>query len=126
MTPTQFSSFIRGILRSASLRWAPIGNVLKKARVERGMYKCAVCQKIVPVSAYKELKNGKIKKVKNIVVDHIEPVIDPRTGFTTWDDYIARMFVREEGLQAICYSCHEKKSNEERRLAKERRAIERI
>jgi hypothetical protein len=45
-------------------------------------------------------------------MDHIEPIVGEK-GFTTWDDYINRMFVEESGWQAICRTCHTAKTNEE-------------
>lgn len=110
-TEAEFRSFIKSALRSASMRWRPISECLKKARVGRGLYKCAICGKEVPASLPPE--EGKKRRIKNIVVDHIHPVIDPNVGFVSWDRVIERMFVEEEALQAVCRSCHLKKSKEE-------------
>lgn len=57
-------------------------------------------------------------KKSEIAVDHIEPVI-PVTGFPTingeddWNTYIKRLFVGREGLQRLCRSCHNCKSQAE-------------
>jgi 5-methylcytosine-specific restriction endonuclease McrA len=58
------------------------------------------------------------KRVKNIVVDHIKPVV-PVEGWVSWDDCIENMFSEEDNLQALCSHCHKIKSGEE---AKERAA----
>jgi hypothetical protein len=62
------------------------------------------------------------KRVKNIFVDHIEPIIDPAVGFTTWDECIDRMFCDSSNLQLLCKVCHSVKSQEEIEVAKKRRA----
>ena len=118
-TEAKFTAFIKNNLRMASRKWAPIQNCLKEARVRRGWYKCNECGEEVPAS---RKMNG--KRVKNAIVDHITPIIDPVVGFTTWDDCINRMFCEEEDLQVLCYDCHEIKTNKEKAQAKERREQE--
>lgn len=100
----------------ASRKWAPINQCLKEARIKRGWYLCAHCKQEIPASIR---KNG--KRVKNAIVDHIDPIIDPELGFTTWDDCIERMFCEADGLQVLCDECHTIKTNEEKAKAKERR-----
>lgn len=116
-TESKFKSFIRGNLRRTSQKWKPIQDCLKEARVERGLYLCAGCNNIVPATD----KNVDGKRVKNVHVDHINPVIDPTIGWTTWDDFIERMFVEKDKLQVLCNACHEVKTNSEKAIAKERR-----
>ena len=92
------------------------------ARVKRGEYVCAACGKGMGTTTWRTYKSGKKKgqpkKVKDAVVDHIEPVVDPLIGFTTWDSYIERMFCEVDNLQVICHDCHEMKCAEERELRK--------
>jgi len=94
------------------MKWPPINAVRKKARVRRGYYLCNGCKQVVPASIVVTLKNGKTKRVKNAIVDHIDPVIPP-SGFTSWDEVVDRMFVDEEGLQLLCRACHEEKTKRE-------------
>lgn len=117
-TEAKFNSFIRNQLRGATRKWAPINEVKKEANVERGQYKCAGCGEIVPPT----IKQGR-KRVNNIFVDHIEPIVDPKVGFTGFDDYIDRMFCEKDNLQLLCGPCHDEKSMEERRIAAEYRKI---
>lgn len=86
---------MRYSLRRASLRWTPRNNVKKKARVARGLYTCAMC--------------NQMHRAKDVQVDHIVPVISEK-GFTSWDDFISRLFVQEDGMQLICSECHDKKT----------------
>jgi len=53
-------------------------------------------------------------------MDHVVPVVGPE-GFTTFDEYITRLFCNVNGFAAICASCHQVKTqleNEERRDTK--------
>lgn len=118
-TEARFHSFITSALRGASKRWGPAQQCLTNARTRRGMYLCAGCGEEVPAT----IKEGH-KRVKNIHADHIEPVVDPTKGFEDWQVYIDRMFVEVDGYQALCQKCHSEKTNEERALAKQRRANE--
>ena len=109
-TQARFNSFIKSALRKASTRWPPGYGALNDAFVgsainpESGRmckhYKCAVCGESFPA--------------KRVAKDHIVPVIDPKTGFTTWDEVIKRMFCEKEGYQVLCDICHDQKTQEER------------
>lgn len=81
----------------------------KEARLERGKYRCAACNKAVGPT-----KVVKGKRVKNIFVDHIEPVVSTKEGFVDWNTYIDRLFCEKDNLQLLCKSCHDKKSQRER------------
>lgn len=116
-TEAKFTSFIKNNLRRATIKWAPIQETLKEARTRRGFYMCASCNQEVTAS----IKNDNGKRIKNAIVDHIQPIIDPAVGFTTWDDCINRMFCEKDNLQVVCHECHQEKSNEEKAIAKARR-----
>jgi hypothetical protein len=90
------STFIKGLLRRGSFHWRARTEAMTAARVERGKYKCATCEDLFGP--------------KEVALDHIQPVVDPKAGFTTWDDYIARLFCAAEGFQVICNSCHDAKT----------------
>ena len=120
-TESRFRTFITSLLRSGTQRWGPMQQAKKNANVSRGLYECAGCGKHVPLTTYSEEKR---KRVKNIAVDHVDPVVDPEVGFTSWDEYIERMYVELEGFQVLCHKCHTEKTNEERAIAKDRRAKE--
>lgn len=115
-TEARFRSFIKGNLRAATMRWNPIHECSKNARVARGLYLCNGCKERVPNSIRVD---GKRKN--NIHVDHIIPIIDPAVGWTTYDEMIDRMFCELENLQVLCDECHVIKTNEEKAIAKARR-----
>lgn len=85
----------------------------KEANRGYGQYECAICHEIVAPT----IREGR-RKVTNIFVDHIAPIIDPQTGFVSWDETINRMFCEKDNLQLLCGSCHDKKTLAERAEAK--------
>lgn len=115
-TEARFRSFIRSQLRAATMRWGPIAQCLKAARVARGEYHCAGCGQNVPAS----IKiNG--RRTKNVHVDHIAPIVDPDIGFVDYDTLIERMFCEADNLQVLCHECHSTKTDDEKARAKLRR-----
>ena len=123
-TESRYRSFIISALRKATSRWGPKCEALRKARIERGVYVCASCGNRMGATTWTKYKSGakkgQPKKVKDAIVDHITPVVDPHVGFTTWDEYIERMFCEIDNFQVICHACHEEKCAEERRIRTER------
>lgn len=108
---TRFRSFLMSVLRKASRFWKPGDVCIEKTKISRGVHQCPLCKKIC--------KRMDMKK------DHIEPVV-PVTGFTTWDDIIERMFIDENGWQAICHDCHSvktKQENDRRAALKKEQAV---
>jgi hypothetical protein len=92
------------------------GSVSKKPRV---LFQCAECNKYF--------------KGAHVAVDHIDPVINPKTGYKDWNTFIERLDCPEDNLQVLCsytkkeedtkgtygrYSCHYFKSQEERKVLK--------
>lgn len=91
------------------------GTVSKAKRVE---YQCAHC---------KEWFAKKVKGKNFIFVDHITPVVDTEAGFTTWDEYLTRMYhlevfnydkdtfasVLADWFQVLCKTCHDVKTKTE-------------
>lgn len=122
-TEAKFTNFVKNQLRSATRKWAPIQNCKKHARVGYGEYQCSECKQVVPPTVYDPEKG---KRVTNVFVDHIVPVIDPAVGWTTWDDVVDRMYCDSSNLQLLCGACHKIKSQEEIDVAKERRRQEKL
>lgn len=95
-------SFIIAGLRRASYRWPERTKAKNAARISRGLYECNGCK-----NAFGP---------KDIKLDHIDPVVDVKTGFTNWDDYINRMFCKADGFQVLCDQCHTLKTAVEKQL----------
>ena len=104
----RINAFIVSVLRAGSRKWPHKYQTLNDAYVgirlnektnrEGKHYLCALCEGEFPS--------------KEVEVDHIEPVISSK-GFTSWDDYIARLFCDKSNLQVVCKSCHKIKSYNE-------------
>lgn len=105
------------MLRGGSRRWPPRNSVLNASKTEKKLnpksgrmaqhYRCASCKGEFPL--------------KEVNVNHIDPVIDPNTGFISWDVYIDRLFCEEERLEVLCKTCHDdttRKENEQRKFKK--------
>lgn len=101
-------TFAKGCLRRGSLMWRPISECRRLARRERGKYECAICKGLFGA--------------KETQVDHREPVVDIIKGFTSWDDYIERLFCDVDGLDLLCKNCHEAKTTMEVQMRKYARA----
>lgn len=111
-TEAKFNSFIKSLLRKGTMKWGPINQTKKSAWVERGKYLCAGCNQVVSLT---------LDKKKNVFVDHINPVVDPKEGFTSWDKYINNMFCESSGLQVLCKGCHDVKTKKENSIRKKRK-----
>lgn len=59
-------------------------------------------------------------------MDHVSPVIDPVKGFTTWDDFINRMFCDELGFQCLCVDCHNLKTKAENKVRREYKKLDKL
>ena len=108
----RFNSFITSTLRAGARRWQPKYETLNAAKTEKKInektgrlaqhFRCEVCQQEFTA--------------KDMEVDHILPAVDPSVGFTTWDEFINRLFCEQDNLQAICKACHKIKSSTERKI----------
>lgn len=109
-TKGRVNTFITGVLRQGFRRWpakfealkeACVGERINKATGRKARhYKCAKCRKLFP-------KAG-------VQVDHVLPVVDPKTGWVSWDTYIERLYCAKTNLQVMCRKCHKTKTKAER------------
>lgn len=108
MTDSQFRNWVISLLRRGTFLWKPRSEAKKRAKVQTGVYKTSGN----PKYGYQCQMCKEVFKSSEIQVDHISPVIGPE-GFTTWDDYINKMFCDVDNLWALCKPCHDKKSKKE-------------
>lgn len=99
--PFPLNAYIFGALRKI-YRWHPERKkALDRQKRAEDKYECEECHKLFS------------RKKRQIHVDHIEPVVDPKTGFVSWDEYIKRLFVTADKLQILCKKDHKKKTKKE-------------
>lgn len=102
----ELKSFVIATLRKASYRWYSRTEALKRARVERGLYKCEQCQAV--------------HKKAEVQLDHVLPVI-PLTGWEGWDSFINRLLCTPDNFQVLCSVCHGVKTKIEGEIRKKNR-----
>jgi cytochrome c553 len=118
------NSAIRSAVRRAFSRSPVVREVMMNVRRERPWFKSDGSKAAKPRVEYLCSACHEWHMGKNIQVDHVAPVVEPTTGFIDWNTFIARLFCEAVNLAVLCKNCHEKKTNEEKRVAKERRLIE--
>lgn len=91
--------YVIAALRKASLWWPERTKAKGLARVDRGLYRCAICMELFGP--------------KEIQLDHIAPIV-PETGWDGFGNYIRRLFCAAEELQVLCRRCHGKKTKSEK------------
>jgi len=96
----------------------------KKARIDKALFLCSSCGTLCyegksQIRFFEYTKQYKKYKViqEPPHMDHIDPVVDPKTGFPYlpdgWPDfntYFRRMFTDESNFSCLCPVCHAKKS----------------
>ncbi len=111
----QLKSWLSQKLRRLSFQWPPRKAAIRKARVSRGKYVCAMCQEASIEALYGP---------KEIVLDHRNPVIDPFDGWIDWNTYISRLFCEEDNWQVLCRDHHDMKTTLENEIRKDIRKDE--
>lgn len=113
-TPSRVRNFIISVLRQGTRRWPNKYECLNEAKAGKKInkktgrlaehYICNQCKKPFPA--------------KEVQVDHINPVIEPKEGFVDWNTYIERLYCGKENLQVLCSKCHDIKSTREKKERK--------
>lgn len=96
--PINLRTWLIPKLRRLSYTWPNRNEAKKLARVERGKYKCAMCDQIFGP--------------KEIVLDHKTPVV-PLEGFQDLGHFVESLFCSVDNYQALCNPCHDQKSSDE-------------
>jgi len=103
--PQTLKTWLIPRLRRLSYQW-PNRNAAKSlARVERGKYKCNICQNIFGP--------------KDIFMDHVNPIIPVDIGFTNIGTFVESLFCEIENYQALCENCHSIKTQKENQQRKD-------
>lgn len=108
-TPGRKHGFIVNTLRWGSRKWPAKFKTLEEAKTEKKINQASgrLAQFYLCNRCKKEFTN------KDVEVDHIIPVVDPKVGFVDWNTFIDRMFCERDNYQVLCKPCHKKKTKEE-------------
>ena len=116
---------IMTILRKASFAHKPRNEVKEKCKIDAALYECQHCKTYVYEGESQKNYVKYLEKYPNNTVimqvfhmDHVNPVIDPNSGWVSWDSVINRMFCGHDGWQGLCPSCHKIKTDDENKLRK--------
>lgn len=83
---------------------------LNRVKLAPNQYRCPSCKVVF--------------KLREMQVDHIDPVINPETGWVDMPTFAARLNCTSERLQPLCQdNCHLKKSVKENKV---RRVVKRL
>lgn len=111
-TDARYWSFIRSALRRAWNKYPPkyqaLNNAKRRKQQAKGNqkyeYQCASCKRWYAR--------------KNVSVDHISPAGTLR-DYSDLPAFVSKLLCSVEGLQVLCFRCHQKKTNEERGIIPE-------
>lgn len=102
-------------------RWSPARTqVLNRAKVDKGLWRCEQCQTVVGSIQYITKRGRKAKKIDG-AIDHIQPIGTQPRDWSEYPTFYALVFCGIENLQFLCSSCHDTKSKKEagvRKLAR--------
>ena len=92
-----------GACRALRLAWhrSPLfWGAMQRVKIESNQYRCEGCKGIF--------------KLREVQVDHIEPVVDPEKGWCGLQEFAYRLYCPSTGLQVLCQDkCHLEKSKKE-------------
>lgn len=124
----EFRDWLIHELRRISYKYPAYGRVKKAGKVDIATFSCMQCKMYCYTGTKSLEKTGLLNrfppdmvKKEKIDMDHVEPVIDPNTGFVDWNTFIPRLFVEDALWARLCKSCHQIKTqneNKTRRLVK--------
>lgn len=89
--------------RNLRLLWhrsPPFWEAMHRVKQGSNQYQCEGCKKVF--------------KLREVQVDHIQPVIDPTDGWVSIQEFVWRLFCPAAGLQVLCQDvCHAEKTRKE-------------
>jgi len=126
------NSQIRSAIRRTFSRSPLVQEVKQSVRSEHDQYKKDGTLAKRKAVRYECAECSGLFMGTDVAVDHIDPVIPVDQTFTSWDDFIKRLFCEKENLQVLCSykrkdehkfsdvpSCHHKKTQLEKTQRKE-------
>jgi len=93
------------LLRQAFSRSCLYWGTIRRVKKGSNQYECEKCHKVF--------------KLREVSVDHKNPVIDPEKGWENMTIFASRLFCDTSNLWVLCQdNCHQTKSNKENKQRK--------
>lgn len=121
---------IKKHLRRLSIQRKEYAAAKNRAKIDKATFKCEHCGKIM-YDGSSQRSFDKLKETypdivwEKLEMNHINPVIEPKRGFASWDEYLDRLFCAPEMLEALCHDCHQKVSKKEMEQRKDSGSLKR-
>lgn len=125
---------IKKHLRKLSFQRKEYSQAKARAKVDMALFECqsSDCSTLVyegtsekRFEEYQQKYAGRTLIKGKMELDHVHEVVDTKAGFTSWDDYINRLFCAPEELNPLCPECHSGVSKEEMAKRKEAGSLKR-
>jgi 5-methylcytosine-specific restriction endonuclease McrA len=112
---------IKNALRRIHMHCKYRSKAKQLCKVDKATYACQECNLYLYEGASEknflglvETHVGEFEVIRGkIEMDHKIPVVQPKSGFANFDDYIHSLWVDENGYTGLCSECHAKKTSEE-------------
>ena len=121
---------IKKHLRRLSYQRKEYTEAKNRAKVGPAIFKCEQCGQLMydgnsqkSFDKNKEIYDNLIWETPDL--DHNPPVVEPKRGFVTWDEYLDRLFCSPDNLTVLCKACHKGVSREEMNERKEAGSLKR-
>lgn len=121
---------IKKHLRRLSYQRKEYSQAKNRAKVDIAIFKCEQCGQLMYNGKSQKSFDNNAKKYDNLIwetpeLDHNIPVVEPKRGFVTWDEYLDRLFCGPDELTVLCKSCHKNVSKEEMKERKKAGSLKR-
>lgn len=121
---------IKKHLRRLSYQRKEYSQAKNRAKVDKAVFKCERCE-VLMYDGKSEKSMERLKQEYPKIIwetpelNHLNPVIEPKKGFVTWDDYLDRLFCGPDDLEVLCKSCHLDESRSEMEIRKTEGSLKR-
>jgi hypothetical protein len=124
MTP-KLKTFVISALRQATFKWKPRQIAYNAAKEQTGEFKTGR-----PKYSWRCARCEGLFKSKEIVVDHIDPVV-PLDGYKSGmefdlNEYVVRMFCAASGFSVLCGPCHDEKTKKENKIREDNKRKKKV
>lgn len=121
---------IKKHLRRLSYQRKEYSLAKNRAKVDKAVFRCERCS-VLMYDGKSESSFNRLKETYPDIIwqvpelNHLSPVVEPKRGFVTWDEYLDRLFCGPDDLEVLCKSCHLEESKDEMQVRKTEGSLKR-